>query len=67
MKLCLMDCSAPVTTSQTDAVLGCVNMKGYRVFLCSAESFTTKMRKLCFLTGAGMRDISADAFIPSNT
>ena len=39
------------------------DLKGYRVFLCGAESFVTKMRKQCFLSGAGMSDISADAFI----
>ncbi len=43
------------------------DMKGYRVFLCGAESFTTKMRKQCFLAGASMGDISADAFIPFHT
>ena len=39
------------------------DLKGYRVFLCGAESFVTKMRKQCFISGAGMSDISADAFI----
>jgi len=39
------------------------DLKGYRVFLCGAESFVTKMRKQCFLSGAGMSDISADSFI----
>jgi len=43
------------------------DMKDYRVFLCGAESFTTKMRKQCFLAGANMGDISADAFIPFHT
>jgi NAD(P)H-flavin reductase len=39
------------------------DLQGYRVFLCGAESFVQKMRKQCFLSGAGMSDISADAFI----
>ena len=43
------------------------DLKGFRVFLCGAESFTTKMRKQCFLAGAAMGDISADAFVPFNT
>lgn len=38
--------------------------KGCRVFLCGAESFVRKMKKQCFLAGANMRDIHADAFLP---
>jgi NAD(P)H-flavin reductase len=40
------------------------SMKGYRVFLCGAQTFVTKMRKQCFMAGANMKDISADVFIP---
>lgn len=36
-----------------------------RVYLCGAESFTRKMRKVCFLAGASMTNISSDAFIAS--
>lgn len=39
------------------------DLKDYRVFLCGAESFVKKMRKQCFLDGAAMSDISADAFL----
>ncbi len=40
------------------------NLKGYRIFLCGADSFVKKLRKQSFLAGAGMADISADVFIP---
>jgi NAD(P)H-flavin reductase len=39
------------------------DMNGYRVYLCGAESFVTKMRKQCFLAGAGMSAIAADVFL----
>ena len=39
------------------------NLKGYRVFICGAESFCQKMRKQCFLEGADMNAISVDSFI----
>lgn len=39
--------------------------KGYRAFLCGADSFVKKMKKHIFLSGADMKDISADAFLPS--
>lgn len=39
------------------------DLKGFRVFLCGAESFVKKMRRQCFMAGAGMKDISADAFV----
>lgn len=35
----------------------------WRVFLCGADSFVLKMRKQCFLSGAAMKDISADPFL----
>lgn len=38
--------------------------KGYKVFLCGAESFVRKLKKQCFLAGANMTDIHADAFLP---
>jgi len=40
------------------------DLKGQRVFLCGANSFVQKMKKQCFLSGASMSDISADAFLP---
>lgn len=41
------------------------SMTGHRVFLCGADTFVKKLRKQCFLAGAGMGDISADVFIPA--
>ena len=40
-------------------------LKGWDVYLCGAESFVRKMRRQCFLAGAGMGDIYADAFLPA--
>ncbi|MFL0800032.1 MAG: 2Fe-2S iron-sulfur cluster binding domain-containing protein [Agarilytica sp.] len=40
------------------------SFKGHIVYLCGAESFVKKMKKLCFLGGANMKDILADPFIP---
>ena len=40
------------------------SLKGYRVFLCGAESFVAKLRKQCFMAGANMKEIKADPFIP---
>lgn len=42
------------------------DMKGYKVFLCGAESFVKKLRKKCFLAGAGMSDIAADVFLAAS-
>jgi NAD(P)H-flavin reductase len=39
------------------------DLKGWRVFLCGAESFVKKMRKHSFLSGAAMPNISADSFV----
>jgi NAD(P)H-flavin reductase len=39
-------------------------LAGYKVFLCGAQTFVTKLRKQCFLSGASMADIAADSFIP---
>lgn len=41
------------------------DLKGARVFLCGAESFVRKMKKQCFMQGASMREIHADAFVMS--
>lgn len=37
--------------------------KGYSVYLCGAQSFVTKLKKQCFLAGANMAEIHADAFL----
>jgi NAD(P)H-flavin reductase/ferredoxin len=42
-------------------------LAGYKVFLCGAQSFVTKLRKQCFLSGASMADIATDSFIPFST
>ena len=39
------------------------DFKNQRVFLCGANSFVHKMKKQCFMAGANMTDISADAFL----
>ncbi|MBR9804910.1 hypothetical protein GYB62_00125 [bacterium] len=39
-------------------------LKGWRIFLCGNTSFVGKMRKQCFMSGANMRDISSDIFLP---
>lgn len=39
--------------------------KGMQIYLCGSESFVRKMKKQCFLAGAKMTDIHADAFLPS--
>ncbi|HEY8378592.1 MAG TPA: 2Fe-2S iron-sulfur cluster binding domain-containing protein [Nannocystis sp.] len=38
-------------------------MKGVRVFLCGDPELVAALKKQCFLRGASMRDISADAFL----
>lgn len=40
------------------------DLKGFKIYLCGAESFVKKMRKQSFLSGAAMSDISADVFLP---
>lgn len=58
-----------ITSVQSDVYDYCnelwPNLKGYRIFLCGADSFVKKLRKQSFLAGAGMGDISADVFIPA--
>ena len=38
-------------------------IQGAKVYLSGAESFVIKMKKQCFLLGASMSDIHADAFV----
>lgn len=38
-------------------------LAGWRVYLCGPEELVLKLRKKCFLAGAAMRDIHADAFV----
>ncbi|MDC0715716.1 2Fe-2S iron-sulfur cluster-binding protein [Nannocystis bainbridge] len=39
------------------------NLKGWRVFLCGSPDRVTALKKQSFLRGAGLKDISADAFL----
>ncbi|MFL0798724.1 MAG: 2Fe-2S iron-sulfur cluster binding domain-containing protein [Cellvibrionaceae bacterium] len=43
----------------------CSDLKEAKVFLCGAESFVKKMKRQCFMAGAGMKAIFADAFLPT--
>lgn len=40
------------------------SLKGTAVYVCGAASFVHKMKRQAFLSGASMRDIHADAFLP---
>lgn len=39
-------------------------LKGHRVYISGPMSFVNKVRKIAFLQGAAMGDISADSFLP---
>ncbi|MFY0541414.1 FAD-binding oxidoreductase [Nannocystis pusilla] len=39
------------------------SLKGWRVFLCGSPDRVNALKKQCFLRGAGLKDISADAFL----
>lgn len=41
------------------------DLGGWRVHLCGAPDFVKQSRRACFLAGAGMADILADAFLPA--
>ena len=41
------------------------SLKDHRVFLCGNPDVVTLLRKKAFLAGASLRDIHADAFLPS--
>ncbi len=40
-------------------------LQGWRVYLCGDEQFVNQQRKLCYLAGARLQEIYADAFIRS--
>ena len=42
------------------------DLTGWRVFLCGDPGIVQSLRKQVFLTGASIRDIHADAFLPSS-
>lgn len=41
------------------------SLREYRIFLCGAKTFVDKARRQCFMSGAAMQDIKADAFVPA--
>lgn len=41
------------------------DMSGKQAYICGAPSFVQKLKKQCFLAGANLTDIFADAFLPS--
>jgi NAD(P)H-flavin reductase/ferredoxin len=41
------------------------DLGGWRVFLCGAPDFVKQSQRACFLAGANMADILADAFLPA--
>lgn len=43
----------------------CADLTGFRVYLCGNPDIVRTMQKKCFLAGANMRDIFADAFLPA--
>ncbi|MBZ5712437.1 FAD-binding oxidoreductase [Nannocystis pusilla] len=43
------------------------NLKGWRVFLCGSPDWVNALKKQCFLRGAGLKDISTDAFLTAPT
>lgn len=43
----------------------CGDLAGYRVFLCGAPDLVRAMQRACFLAGADMKHIFADAFLPA--
>ena len=43
----------------------CPDLSGHRVYLCGHPDLVKAMQKKCFLSGAAMADILADAFLPA--
>ena len=39
------------------------DLKGWQVYVCGRDSFVRKLRRQCFMAGAGMRDIFSDSFV----
>lgn len=39
------------------------NLKGWKVYLCGEDGFVRKQQRICFLSGAGIKDIYTDAFL----
>lgn len=65
---CILQGSAPdTTTGAIDAIAleRIPNLKGWRVFLCGPPDLVKIMQRKCFMAGASMKEIFADAFLPS--
>jgi ferredoxin-NADP reductase len=42
-------------------------LAGHQVYLCGHPDFVKAMQRKCFLAGASLPDIHADAFLPSQS
>ena len=67
-------CPCVLQGSTPDAVTGAIDsialeripdLKGWRVFLCGPPDLVKVMQRKCFMAGASMKEIYADAFLPS--
>lgn len=47
------------------ALTHCPSLTGHRVYLCGHPDLVKTMQKKCFLAGAAMSEIHADAFLPA--
>lgn len=47
------------------ALAACPDLAGHRVYLCGHPELVRTMQRKCFLAGANMADILADAFLPA--
>jgi CDP-4-dehydro-6-deoxyglucose reductase len=47
------------------ALQACGDLRGWRVYLCGNPDLVRLMQRKCFLAGAAMADIFADAFLPA--
>lgn len=47
------------------ALAACGDLSGWRVYLCGNPELVRQMQRKCFLAGAAMADILADAFLPA--
>lgn len=49
----------------THALADLPNLEGFKVYLCGHPDLVKSAQKKCFLAGANLRDIAADAFVPT--
>lgn len=66
---CTLDAPNRPDISQGDmtklSLARCGDLDGYRVYLCGAPEIVRTMQRACFLAGADMKNIYADAFLPA--